>query len=141
MRNRRVRSLVRAAELSMAVPQVMAARTAQMLAARGSPNAALRKETLRMSSEKVQAFWESAWAMGWQALQSQQALTLLAMRRWLALWGSAWSFPFAPFMPFSRLRMDRAIGRNVEKVLERGMLPVHRLATANARRLGRLKRS
>src|SRR5687767_7245116 len=58
-RSRKVGSVAKMAELAIAAPQVVAVRTARMLAAGVNPGAADRAEFSRMGTEKVQAFWES----------------------------------------------------------------------------------
>jgi hypothetical protein len=101
MTRRRKSAAVKAVELSIAAPQVIAHRTARMLAAGGHPNARDRLEFQRMSTEKVFAFWES--------------MTAMYMAAWLT--------------PFS-----------AAKIMAKGLDPVHRRATANARRLRRIRR-
>jgi len=68
-RSTRKSPVVKAAELAIAAPQVVAVRTARMLAAGSRPGAADRAELSRMSTEKVQAFWESMFAMGTQLVR------------------------------------------------------------------------
>jgi hypothetical protein len=63
----------------------------------------------RMGTEKVLAFWESMSAMGLQMAKAQQECALFAMRQWWAPW----------------------------KVFDKALGPVHKRASANARRLGR----
>jgi hypothetical protein len=103
----------------MVAPQVIALRAARMLAAGASPNARDRREMARMGNEKVEACWESMNAMAGQA-----------MRQWL----SAWLNPWAAFSM-------KASHRSAAKILEKGLIPVHRRAKANARRLSRRPRS
>jgi hypothetical protein len=101
LRRRRKSTAVKAVELSIAVPQVIAHRTARMLAAGASPSARDQLEFQRMSTEKVFALWES--------------MTAMYMQAWLT--------------PFT-----------AAKIMAKGMDPIHRRATANARRLRRRKR-
>ncbi len=77
----------------------------------------------RMGTEKLVAYWESVNAMGVQMAKASQDYALFAMRQW-------WS----PFM--TPLQMASA----GSKVLEKGLAPVQRRATANARRLRRSRR-
>lgn len=121
-RRRRKSSFVRAAELSIAAPTVMALRTARMLAAGASPSARDRRELQRMGTEKVEAYWES-----------MNAMALQAARQWWSLW-------LAPWTPPGSKASQRKLQRSVTKILEQGMIPVHRRATANARRLSRKKK-
>jgi hypothetical protein len=71
-----------------------------------------QREMQRMGTEKVQAYWES-----------MNAMTIAASRYWWTAWASPWS-----------------AAANATRILEQGMLPVHRRATANARRLRRTRR-
>ena len=117
-RYKRKRSIARVAELSLAAPQVVAIRTARILAAGVNPNARDRREFERMGTEKVLAFWESMHAMGLEVAKAQQRYALLALRQWWSPWVSPWS-----------------VARSATKVLEKGLGPVHKRASANARRL------
>jgi len=106
------------AELSLAVPQVVALRTARMLAAGANPSARDRREFERMGTEKMVAFWESMNAMALEMAKAQQQYALLAMRQWWSPWVSPWS-----------------AAASAAKVLDKGLTPVHKRAKANARRL------
>ena len=117
-RSKRNRSLVKAAELSVVAPQVVAIRTARMLAAGVSPGARDRRELERMGTEKVVAFWESMNAMALEMAKAQQQYALVAMRQWWSPWLSPWS-----------------AAASAAKVLDKGLGPVHKRAKANARRL------
>ena len=99
-RRKRTNSLIRAAELALIAPQVIAMRNLRMHD---------QLEMQRMCTEKVFAFWESMGAMGLSAM------------------GQAWSPWMTPWQAMA------AAG----KVLEQGMRPIHRRASANARRLRR----
>lgn len=100
-------------ELAIAVPQVMTHRLMRLALAGPLPNARDRREFHRMAQEKVHAFWQSWFAMGWAALEAMQ-------QAWMAWLGGA-------RMPL----VDAAA------ILGHGLAPVHRRATANARRLAR----
>jgi len=108
----------------MVAPQVVALRTARMLTAGINPSARDRRELERMGTEKVLAFWESMNAMGLEMAKAQQQYALVAMRQWWSPWVSPWS----------------AAAASATRVLEKGLGPVHRRASANARRLRRLRR-
>lgn len=110
-RRKRINSFARAAELSLVVPQVIALRSLRMHD---------QREMQRMSSEKVLAFWESANAMGLQMAKANQDYALFAMRQWWSPWMTPWQAATA-----------------ASKVLEQGLRPIHKRATANARRLRR----
>src|ERR1700749_2087561 len=83
-------SLVKMAELAVAAPQVMAIRTAQMLAAGPFPGGATQAEVARMSIEKVQAFAESISAMNAEIYASNQKWTALAMQQCWNVWLTPW---------------------------------------------------
>jgi len=123
-RRKRSRYLVKAAELSIAAPQVVALRAARMLAAGVNPSAGDRREFQRMGTEKVLAFWQSMNAMGLEMAKAQQQYALLAVRQWWSPWLSPWS-----------------AAASATRVLEKGLGPVHRRASANVRRLRKRRRS
>jgi len=121
-RNKRSRSISKAAELSLAAPQVVAMRSARMLAAGVNPSARDRREFERMGTEKVLAFWESMNVMGLEMAKAQQRYALFALRQWWSPWVSPWS-----------------VAASATKVLEKGLGPVHKRVSANARRLRKIR--
>ncbi|GAB3658848.1 polyhydroxyalkanoate granule-associated phasin [Ramlibacter alkalitolerans] len=102
-----------ATELAFAVPQVVAHRLTRLALAGPRPNARDQREFHGMAQEKVHAFWQSWFAMGWAMVEASQ-------KAWLAM-----------------LQGARVPLLDVQHVMARGMAPVHRKATANARRLAR----
>lgn len=109
--SRRPLPAIRAAELAVAVPQVVAHRLARMATAGPWPGARDRREFSRMGSEKVAAFhesWSAMWLNAWRA-QMQFAMAML----------QGWWWP--------------------ARIVDQGLKPVHRRAVANARRLAALK--
>lgn len=115
-RSRRTNSLSRqATELAVAVPQVVAHRLTRMALAGPRPSARDRREFHAMGLEKVHAFWQSWFAMGWAMAEAMQ-------KAWLAL-----------------LQGAQVPAFDANAILARGMAPVHRKATANARRLARTR--
>lgn len=78
-----------------------------------------------MSSEKWQA-----------ASQSAVAMTAFAMQQQMAMAQSFWQVVWAPWMG---LPMSRSLSASnpVAGMLSAGIAPYHRIATANARRLGK----
>jgi len=102
-----------ATELAVAVPQVVAHRLTRMALAGPWPNARDQREFHGMAQEKVHAFWQSWFAMGWAMVEATQ-------QAWLAM-----------------LQGARVPMVDMQHVMARGMGPVHRKATANARRLAR----
>jgi len=113
---RRSHSLARqSAELAFAVPQVMAHRLTRLALAGATPNRRDQREFHRMGQEKMLAFWQSWFAMGWAAVQAMQ-------QAWMAgLLGAR-----VPLL-------------DTQRILAQGLAPVHRAATANARRLARTR--
>jgi hypothetical protein len=114
-RRRSTRLSRQATELAIAVPQVVAHRLTRMALAGAVPNARDRREFHGMGQEKVHAFWQSWFAMGWAMTQGMQ-------KAWLAM-----------------LQGARVPLIDAEHILSRGLAPVHRKATSNARRLARLR--
>lgn len=144
VRRSKTGAMSQAAEIAMAAPLVIALRSARMLAAGVEPNARDRREFRRMGVEKGQAYVESMNAM---AMQTYRECVLHAMRLWWAACCSprtmlSWcSTPRSrtmsvPLFGFSA-QSQKEFQRSFLKVLERGLMPVHRRATGNARRLMR----
>ena len=102
-----------ATELAVAVPQVVAHRFTRLMLAGPLPNARDRREFFGMSQEKVQAFWQSWFAMGWALLQASQL-------GWVAV-----------------LQGARVPMIDSDHIVSKGMAPVLKKAKANARRLAR----
>jgi hypothetical protein len=142
-------SLQKLAELSIAAPQVVAIRTARMMAAGAQPDARDRAEFARMSTEKVQAFWESMFGMGRQMILTNQEYASRAFSQWTRVWMTPWwlnasllksgGLPRFPRWSGSLLPTRTQQRRAISKVVAKGLAPVHKRATANARRLKRLK--
>jgi hypothetical protein len=97
------------------VPQVVAHRLTRMALAGPVLNARDRREFHGMGQEKVHAFWQSWFAMGW-------AMAAASQKAWLAM-----------------LMGARVPLLDTQAILSRGLAPVHRKATANARRLARTR--
>jgi hypothetical protein len=125
------RLVAQTSELATAVPQVMAHRLARMAIAGPKLSERDRKEFARMFAEKNSAFSESWNAMAQQALRSNQALAA-------SLAHSFWTPPSlrkkAAGSALALQWHNAALG-----VFGKGLAPVHRKATANARRLARTK--
>ena len=117
------------AELSLAVPLVVAHRVARMASAGKIPSDRDRKEFELMVKEKEVAFSDSWNAMATQAVLANQTLAL-------SLFKSFWS-------PTRRKATASAVASKVQRaavgVLIKGVEPVHRKAVANAKRLARTK--
>lgn len=150
-RSRKAGSIPKVAELAIAAPQVVAIRTARMLAAGANPGAADRAEFSQMGREKLQALGESMFAMGAQIVRTNQEYARTAALQWWRLWTTpSW---LATYRPVSQAMasLPRATGlipgptrsqrqRAMSTLVEAGLTPVHKRATANARRLGRIKK-
>jgi hypothetical protein len=132
-RRKKANPLRKAAELSLAAPQVVALRSMQMLAAGANPTVRDTRELTRMSSEKLQAFGESVNAAALQMMRVNQELAAFALRQWWSAWAAPWSaMAKAPAAPATAHRLVRDA---VSSVLDEALKPVHTRATANARRL------
>jgi hypothetical protein len=130
-RRRAARSLaVKAAELALAVPQVVAHRVTRMALSGPKLSARDRKEFDRMVAEKNEAFGELWRAMAKQASLVNQALAGSIFKSFLSVARGK-----RPSAATSVAQLQRAaLG-----VLGKGVGPVHRKAIANAKRLGRTK--
>ncbi|TJZ78858.1 polyhydroxyalkanoate granule-associated phasin [Chitiniphilus eburneus] len=112
-------------EIWWATPQVMTHRLTRMARAGHTPSVRDQREFSRMGTEKVDAFSRAGWAMGLELWRAQQ--------QWWLAWLRAWP------LPGGTLTLPRFQPVNYHRVMARGMAPVHRRVTANAKRLGRLK--
>lgn len=121
---------VKAAELAVAVPQVVAHRVTRMALAGPKLSARDRKEFQRMIAEKNAAFSESWVAMATQAAVVNQAFAGSMFKSVLS-----WASGKRPSASASVFQLQRA----ALDVLGRGVAPVHRKAVANAKRLRRTK--
>ena len=119
-----------AAELAVAIPQVIAHRLTRLARAGPAPSGRDRREFQRMGAEKAAAFAESWNAMARQTLQAHQTLALSFLR---AFWSPARARSSAP-------SATRQVGRAVTAIVQAGLAPVHQRAVANAKRLSRAKR-
>jgi hypothetical protein len=120
----------KAAELAVAVPQVVAHRVTRMALAGPELSPRDRKEFERMVAEKNAAFAASWAAMAQQAVLAQQSLAA----SWMTSFLGAGRRRQPSAAASARQWHAAALG-----VLGKGLAPVHRKATANARRLARTK--
>jgi hypothetical protein len=143
------RSVTKMVELAVAAPQVIAARSTRMLAAGANPGAADRVEFSKMCSEKGAAFWESLFAMSVQMARVNQDYARAAALQWWRLWTTPWRLPTllwkAQAMPSAmraatRLPTEAQRERAVSRLAAAGLAPIHKRATANARRLTRKRK-
>ena len=120
---------LKSAQLSVAVPQVVAHRITRMAIAGAPMSERDRKEFKRMVDEKKVAFTEAVVAMAAQTARANQALAMSMLR---SFWSSLRRGP-SPVALAAQLQ-GAALG-----VLAKGMAPVHRKAVANAKRLAKTK--
>ena len=113
------------AEINAVVPGIVSRRIMQMAWAGATPSRSDRTELSRMSNEKWLA-----------ASQSAMAMTAFAMQQQLAIAQSFWQAVWAPWLGMSGPR-GLPVSNPVAGMLSAGVAPYHRIATANARRLGR----
>jgi len=134
-RRNALRISTQATELMFAAPQVVAHRLGRMRAAGAGTSVRDRREFHRMSTEKIAAFAESWNQMALQMLKANQQVA--------QAWVSAWWFPRRkPSSTATRQSLSRAAAQmqsSALRVMSSGLGPVHRRATANAKRLGRVK--
>jgi hypothetical protein len=121
---------LKAAELAVAVPQVVAHRLTRMALAGSTLSPRDRKEFQGMVAEKNAAFAASWTAMAWQTALAQQTLAASFLTTVLAAGRGRRPSPAAAVTAWH----NAAVG-----VLGKGLAPVHRKAVANARRLARTK--
>ena len=128
-RKRKVSTLaIKATELGVAAPLVVAHRLTRMALAGRTPNIRDRREFTRMGTEKVAAYYESWNAMFSQSIRIQQDIVASIWRSFWFPWLYAGSFAALPNvdLPHAALR-----------ILSKGIAPMHRRAVANAKRLSR----
>src|SRR3954470_23486196 len=124
------RAGTQAAQLAVAVPQVIGHRVTRMMTAGSVPSPRDTREFSRMSSEKTAAFAESWLAMGVEMMRANELLAVTLMTSWWNAWFSA-----AGFNRHARQLQSVALG-----IAVKGLAPVHRTAVANAKRLANVKR-
>lgn len=153
-RSNTTRSVTKMVELAVAAPRVIATRSARMLAAGANPGAADRAEFSKMYVEKGQAFWESLFAMGAQMAKVNQEFARTAALQWWRLWTTPWFLSarapsigsFNALNPLSHATAllprpsERQRRRAVSRLVDAGLGPIHKRATANARRLSRTRK-
>jgi predicted Co/Zn/Cd cation transporter (cation efflux family) len=113
------------AEINAVVPGIVSRRVMQFAWAGTNPSRSDRKEMSRMAAEKWQA-----------ASQSAMAMTAFAMEQQMQVAQSFWQAIWAPWMGMSA-DYGRPVANPVASLLNAGIAPYHRIATANARRLGK----
>jgi hypothetical protein len=135
-------------ELAVAAPQVIATRSARMLAAGANPGAADRTEFSKMWTEKGLAFWESLFAMGLQMARVNQEYARNAAWQWWRVWTTPWWIAAIPPRTPTLARAAALLPlptagqrkRALSGLVDAGLGPLHKRATANARRLSRTRK-
>ena len=134
-RRKALRIGIQSAEMMFAVPQVVTHRLGRIKAAGATISARDRREFQLMGAEKFSAFGESWTQMTLQMLKANQLMA--------QAWASAWTAPLrTPTQASARRALARSSAQlqgSVLSIVGSGLTPVHRRATANAKRLGRVK--
>ena len=131
---RSTKTLTRSIELALAAPAVIALRTARMAAAGAAPTAADRREMSRMVDEKVGAFTKSWFAMAARQQRAQLEWWTAFARSWWSPWTTTRPGAFGDAHGILQ-RMHRSQA----SVFADGLAPLHRVATANYRRLSKAR--
>lgn len=118
--------MMRSAELATASTQVIAHRSGTIRTAMHDPAAADHSELLGMVTEKVEAFAHANISLLQDLGQANVDLLALAAR-------------FGSMTPAALATESVKAGTRASRSAERALRPIHRRATANARRLGRKK--
>lgn len=121
---------LKAAELALAVPQVVAHRVTRMALSGPRLSERDRQEFTRMVAEKNAALSEAWQAMATHGARANQALAASFLKSFLSI---------ARGKRPSPARSAAQLHRAALGVLGKGLAPVHRKAVANAKRLGRTK--
>ena len=121
---------VKTAELSFAVPQVVAHRMTRMALSGSTLSARDRREFERMMTEKGAAFADAWTAMAMQAARTNQAAAASLIRSFFSVSRGGTVYSTASAAQLHKA----ALG-----ILNKGLSPVHRKAVANARRLRRTR--
>jgi hypothetical protein len=120
----------KAAQLAVAVPQVVAHRMTRMAIAGPKLSPRDHKEFSLMVAEKGAAFTEAWQAMAAQTVRANQAFAASLLR---SVWSpAAWGKPMTE-------RLSAQMQNATVGIFGKGMAPFHRKATANAKRLARTK--
>lgn len=123
---------LRLAELGVAVPQVMGHRLTRMALAGPTLSARDRAEFSGMFAEKNAAFLQSWQAMFAECLRASQAYAMTMARLFSTAW---WTVPSTSMASRAATQWQQAM----LGVADKGLVPVHRKAVANAKRLSRTR--
>lgn len=134
-RRKALRIGMQTAEMMLAVPQVVAHRLGRIQSAGKDTTARDRREFQLMGEEKFAAFGESWEQMTLQMLKANQQMA----QTWAAVWFAPLRIPTSAAARRSLTRAAAQAQGSALSVMGSGLAPVHRRATANAKRLGRVK--
>ncbi len=140
-------------EIMMASAQVISHRTSRIAMAGPALSERDQREFVLMGQEKIEAVAESAQAIAQRMLNLNQEISMLVFKQLLAGTSGIISLATrAPIGQSSKLQAElvrdtvsnsaAAVSQltdSVARVAHRGLKPIHSRATANARRLGKLK--
>lgn len=145
-------SALKAWEITLVAPQVIAHRTKRIASTRRFPGVRDRREFTRMGQEKVEAFGESLSAMTTQLYRSNLELALRVARQWVSAWPAAASL-LASGSPtqiakaqstllrgMTSVITDKRLSISFDRLVQKGLRPIHSRVTGNAKRLGRVKK-
>ena len=142
-------------QMSTAAAQVIAMRTTRMAAHGANPNAADRRELHRMGAEKVDAFTRAGTTLATGAMPLLLGMAMQAWRTWFELWAASARLGASRSIPQTMARQHKLAGTLMRgaaaaghgttsaataRLAHRALGPVHRKATANAKRLARKAR-
>jgi hypothetical protein len=137
-------------QMSTAAAQVIAMRTTRMAVHGPNPNAADRRELHRMGAEKVDAFTRAGTTLATGAMPLLLGMAMQAWRTWFDLWAASMRLGASRSIPQTMARQQQLAGTLMRgaaasgqgatsaataRLAHRALAPVHRKATANAKRL------
>jgi len=137
-------------QMSTAAAQVIALRTTRMAAHGPNPDAADRREMHRMGAEKVDAFSRAGTALATGAMPLVAGMAMQAWRTSFDLWAASTRLATSRTLPQTMARQQQLAGSLMQglaasgqgaasaataRLAHRALAPVHRKATANAKRL------
>lgn len=143
---------LKTSEMLVASAEVIGHRTGRLMSCGPLPNSEDQREFTLMGQEKLEAAAEAAAAMAFHAIEAQQKLLGSAMRQMLqgsSTMLSLVSSTSAEQAAESQAKLLRAMTRSAiatsrlsaapALMAHQGLAPIHARATANAKRLGKLK--
>jgi hypothetical protein len=139
--------------MMFASAQVITHRTGRMRTAGSSPSAIDKQEFSLMKQEKVDAALESAQAMAWESIFAGQRYAAFALGQFFGAMPALFSLALpgtARQVSDRRIRLVRStlqrsavsankLSAETGKIVQRGLTPIRKRATANAKRLKRVR--